>query len=89
MQPVVIEYQYDNVDHPRTIKVSWQAPYDNSSPITGYEVKIYGYPGALTDSFVERDYSTTAECDGSTDPILSQLYCYIQVTTLRGEPFVL
>lgn len=89
MAPVFIEYQYENIDHPRSIKVSWTAPYDNSDPITGYEIKIYGYPGAESGNFVERDYSTTAECDGESEPVLSQLYCFIDVTTLRAEPFVL
>jgi hypothetical protein len=89
MDPVFIEYQYENVDNSMTIKVIWTAPYDNSAPITGYEIMIYGYPGAATDTFVERDYSITEECDGLIDPVLSQLYCYVQVTTLRVEPFVL
>lgn len=71
MQPVVMEYQYENTDEPRTIKITWTAPYANSETITGYEIKIYGYPGTLTNTFTAREYFTTSECDGLTDPVFT------------------
>lgn len=89
MDPVSIEFIHQDSDHPMSIKISWSAPYDNSETITGYTVMIYGYPGRNEGTFVERNYATTSECDGFTEPVFSQLYCYIQVTTLRAEPFAL
>ena len=86
MQSVTLEY--DSVE-PQSIKISWVAPHDNSDEITGYEVRIYSYPGLTQGTFTERDYFTIAECDAEVEPVFSQMYCYVPVTSLRSEPYVL
>lgn len=57
--------------------------------MTAYDIRIYGYPGLSTGSFTIREYFVTPECDGGSEPAFTDLYCYVQLTTLRQEPFML
>lgn len=63
----------DNVN----VRVSWTKPYQNSSPITAYEIMIQ----KADESFVLE----TELCDGSQEPIFSQQYCDIPMSILRQE----
>lgn len=31
--------------------------------------------------------TTSSDCDGTSNPVLSQLYCYIKLSTLRAAPY--
>lgn len=87
MDPVTIEFA--TVANPRSIKISWTPPYDNSELVTAYDIRIYGYPGLSTGSFTSRDYFATPECNGGSEPAFLSLHCYVPLSTLRREPFML
>ena len=58
-------------------KIEWDAPYDNSDTITGYEIEILEADGVtwtidLTD------------CDGLSTIPVAQEYCEVPMTTLVG-----
>ena len=48
-----------NADNDLSIDVSWTAPADNASPITGYTVKQYNSGGTLVKTFPDDDPNTT------------------------------
>ncbi len=86
MAPVVLSYDQSQ---PGKIKIAWDAPYNNSDAITQYQIKIYGYPGLTNNTFVQRQYFETVECNATIDPVFSQRQCYVSMSTLRAEPFAL
>jgi hypothetical protein len=69
----------DNAGLP-SIRISWEAPSENGSPISAYEVKILS---ATPDVY----YETLGECDGSDSVVAANLYCDISVSTLAASPF--
>jgi len=61
------------------VKVSWGAPQGNSDTIVGYNVFIADSLGSFL--------AETTYCNGLADPVLSQEYCKIPMTYLRGSPY--
>jgi hypothetical protein len=58
------------------IRIEWDEPYLNSSPILAYKVYVADADGIFN---VENYY-----CNGSVDPCLSQRYCEIPMSVLIG-----
>lgn len=71
---------YD-ASEPTSVKLSWDPAYDNSEPVDAYQILIR----QSDDSYTE----LVAECDGSQDPVLTQLYCSVILSTLRDAPYSL
>jgi hypothetical protein len=71
---------YDSLE-PTSVKISWNAAYDNSEPVSAYQILIQQHDSTYTEEITE--------CDGSQDPVLSQLYCFVEVATLRAAPYSL
>lgn len=61
------------------VHVTWQEPDDNESPITAYFIEIRHSDGIT--------FSEASECIGSDPLILSNLECFIPLTTLRTSPY--
>lgn len=57
------------------VRVQWDEPYLNSSPIEAYEVYVADKDGNFV---VENTY-----CNGAEEPVLSQRYCEIPMSVLR------
>ena len=64
------------------VVVSWSTPYDGSTPITHYIVKI-----RQSDDFTFSQ--ELSNCDGSDSTIVSTQSCSIPVSALRASPFYL
>lgn len=62
------------------VKVSWTLPSDNGSPITLYRVYI-------KESGTETYTLENQECDGTSSSIISDEYCFINISTLVASPF--
>lgn len=63
-----------------TVKIAWELPSTNGSPITSYEVYIQE-SGTTTYTLESSD------CDGSLLTVISNRYCNIDYTTLIASPF--
>lgn len=61
---------YDESE-PTSVKLSWDAAYDNSEAVDAYQILIRQSDGTFTEELTE--------CNGSTDPVLTQLYCFVQL----------
>jgi hypothetical protein len=55
------------------LKVSWTAPFNGGSPITGYRIYLRKLNGAYIQDF--------SHCDGSLDEIKTSLSCRIPTST--------
>jgi len=58
-----------------TVKIAWTAPGANYGGITAYKLAVVDSGGTA----IEEE----ANCDGSTAPVLAQLYCQVPMTRLR------
>lgn len=72
MTPVTTSYDLQQL---KSVKISWAEPDDNSEPIIDYEILILQSDGTL---------STSTECDGSKNPVNTQLHCFVLLSTLRS-----
>ena len=61
------------------VRITFQPPADNGEDITAYQVLIE----QSDDQFSEH----AADCDASTDPVLTNLYCDVPMNVLRGAPY--
>jgi hypothetical protein len=68
-----------NVD--TSIKITWTNPTSNGAAITEYLIKIKGTDGEF--------YTSLDTCDGSLATIVSNMYCYVPMETLKAAPFSL
>jgi hypothetical protein len=57
-----------------TITITWTAPTDNNDPITSYIVYVEDSTGTGIED--------TAECDGSTTDVVTNLSCEFTMSTL-------
>jgi hypothetical protein len=60
------------------IEISFEAPEDNGSPITGYEIEIKKADG---------DYFASLECIASRVDQDTTRLCYVSFTELRASPY--
>jgi hypothetical protein len=58
------------------VRIEWDEPYLNSSPVLAYEVYVADADGVFN---LESYY-----CNGAVDPCLSQRYCEIPMSVLIG-----
>jgi hypothetical protein len=72
--------EYDTIV-PTSVKIFWDAAFDNYETIDAYQILIKQADGTFTESL--------AECDGSTAQVLAQLYCYVMNSSLRSSPYSL
>lgn len=61
------------------VRIQWDEPYLNSSPILAYEIQVADADG----KFAVEDYY----CDGAEEPCLSQRYCEIPMSVLRSSSY--
>lgn len=66
--PVVTEISGSNV------RVSWNAPNNNAAPILSYTIELQAKDG-LT-------WKQTSTCDGSSPTVMSNLECFVPLSTL-------
>jgi hypothetical protein len=79
---VTLSTSYDTINKPKFVKITWAKPYENSETIIDYEIQIR--------TIVATVFSLdTVNCNGTTDPVKSQLYCFVPLATLRTGPFSL
>ena len=64
------------------VKIEWTEPYENSAPVNKYAVYIGEETGL--EFLIDTIY-----CDGSQEPVLSNHYCEIPMSTLRLDPYYL
>ena len=63
------------------VRISWDAPYDNSNSIDQYKILIKQKNGVYSENL--------AYCDGSDSNIIGQQYCEIPMNVFRDAPFSL
>lgn len=62
------------------VKVEWQLPSNNGSPIISYKVYIK--------EIDTENYTLEAvDCDGTQATVISNEYCLINISTLLASPF--
>lgn len=61
------------------MRIAWIQPYQNSSPITAYELLLKTASGELILDLVY--------CDAQSLIIFNQKYCDVPMTVLRQEPY--
>lgn len=62
------------------IRISWTAPYNGGSPITGYHVQVRKADGVLFSD-------DQVNCNQSSAGIISDAQCEIPISVLRSSPF--
>ena len=62
-----------------SVTISWPIPFDGSSPITAYVIKIKKANGDFATELVD--------CNGSSASVVSSASCTIPVGTLTSAPF--
>lgn len=62
------------------VKVSWNLPTDNGSPLTSYKVYIKEIG---TDVYTEE----SSDCDGTDSTVITNEYCHINISTLIAAPY--
>jgi hypothetical protein len=62
------------------VKISWTIPFDGSSPVTSYKVKIRQNDGV---TFTE----DLVDCDGLQPSIIATLSCNVPIATLIVSPY--
>ena len=64
------------------VKVAWDEPIANGSPITGFRILVLEHDGVT--------YTQESEqCDGTDATIISTRICFITLQSLRAEPYLL
>ena len=78
--PLDVETIMDSANN--RVYVSWFQDSDNGSPVTSYSVyvKISG---------AETYEQESVDCDGTNADVISNLSCFISLTTLTAAPFSL
>jgi hypothetical protein len=79
---VAVQTAIDVGVDPTAVKIYWQAPADNSDPITEYQILIRKAGGA---EYAEE----LTYCDGADATIAAARQCFVPLTTLRGAVFSL
>jgi hypothetical protein len=64
-----------------SLKVAWNLPSDNGSPITNFKVFIKEIDSGL---FTLEN----ADCDGTDGVIIANKFCYINIPTLLASPYL-
>jgi len=81
-QMFTVTTSYDTGVDPTSVKITWLQPYSNSEPVIDYQVVIR-----------HKDLSTFSEesvnCNGAVDPAKTSLYCFVPLTVLRSNPYLL
>lgn len=62
------------------VKVEWNLASDNGSPITSYSIYIKVHNSEIYEL-------ESTDCIGTNVNVISNMYCYIDITTLLGSPF--
>lgn len=64
-----------------SVRIQWTAPSSNGGALTAYEIQLLSSTAGV--------YHATAECDGSSATTMANLYCDVQMSTLRAAPYSL
>lgn len=67
----------DNAD--TTVRIAWNTPVDNGSPVTAFYVEFLATNGTY--------YEDTVNCDGDDLTIIANEYCDVPMTVFAAEPY--
>ena len=64
------------------VTITWTIPFDGSTPVTGYIIKIRQSDGI---TFTE----DITDCNGLESQIITSMSCSVPITTLKASPYSL
>ena len=63
-----------------SVRITWVAPSKNGADISAYDIKFLS---STPDSY----FDILDECDGSDPTVIANLYCDVEMLTLKASPF--